>query len=484
MDRVIETTMAASDVRDAAQQLMREVDIFVKAEVKRKAADSESREMEEEYCEEDREALRKCREDRREEDRKNMSQRSSGSRSREGGGDKNKENGCDEDKNSESNSLNELKDKIRILQMQLKIQHIQALQTLNSEVVILQTQIFKELKALPFIVSIDSIFSYKLHKQNLSSNSTMKDTNENVIDFKLSLVTLLADIVDSTCNALKLEFTRFPYNTIAAAVDGGDDDIILKDHNIFKARRSLIEKHLSWMFIVLADGSCAKATLKSFFVTLINSISNNDNIETLYSYNDDNISMNPSIKLALFPDYRAKCLYLASMVDISAVHTILGIELQQRIEELLFEGKLSSTMSPITYSTTTVVTQINDSLVEQEHIEPHIDHSSVEDIDIEQININIIDITLEEKLCSIDVFDIDEEIYQHPDLIQTSTITIVDELESLPNDIISNNSNSSSSSEYQENISFVENKLKPQSNNIEKVIDNENIKPNIYNYAI
>ena len=61
--------MAAAEVRDVVQQLMKDVTKQERMEAKRRAAESESQHAEDEYCEEDREALRKCREERREEDR-------------------------------------------------------------------------------------------------------------------------------------------------------------------------------------------------------------------------------------------------------------------------------------------------------------------------------------------------------------------------------------------------------------------------------
>ena len=331
MDRVVETTMAASDVRDAVVQLLRDVDLMAKAEARRKAAESETHEMEEEYCEEDREALRKCREERREEDRRNYQ--------RQGGDSNNNNNGRKRDGNSEEdsgggsdehkacNSINDLKEKIRTLQMQLKVQHVQALQTLNSEVVILQTQIYQELKALPFVTSVESLFVNNKQKQRCSHAKHQQD----IIEFKASLFTLLAELIDSSCHALKTDVAR-SIHLLRHAVP-----FLESNDDLDRDRRSLIEKHFHWICIVFANGSSGKSRLETIITNLMSSVGSNSS---------SNSSMNANVvKLALLPDYRSKTLYLASMVDMEAVDAIVSIELQQRLDELFVEDKFLSSLS-------------------------------------------------------------------------------------------------------------------------------------------
>lgn len=327
--------MAASDVRDAVVQLLRDVDLMAKAEARRKAAESETHEMEEEYCEEDREALRKCREERREEDRRNYQRQGGDSNNNSNNGGKRDRNSEDDsgggsDEHKACNSINDLKEKIRTLQMQLKVQHVQALQTLNSEVVILQTQIYQELKALPFVTSIESLFVNNRQKQRCSHAKHQQD----IIEFKASLFTLLAELIDSSCHALKTDVARSIHLLRYAAPFLESNDDLDRD------RRSLIEKHFHWICIVFANGSSGKSRLETIITNLMSSVRGNNN------NNSDSSSMNANVvKLALLPDYRSKTLYLASMVDMEAVDAIVSIELQQRLDELFVEDKSLSSLS-------------------------------------------------------------------------------------------------------------------------------------------
>ena len=330
--------MAASDVRDAVVQLLRDVDVMTKVEARRKAAESETQEMEEDYCEEDREALRKCREERREEDRRNCQRQGGDSNNNNSGGkrDSSNEEGSDEHK-AGGNSINDLKEKIRTLQMQLKVQHVQALQTLNSEVVILQTQIYQELQALPFVTSIESLFV-----NNRQKRCSHAKHQQDIIEFKASLFTLLAELIDSSCHALKTDIARsihllrYAAPFLESTSDGGGLD---------RDRRSLIEKHFHWICIVFANGSSGKSRLETIITNVMSSIGSSSSSS----------SMNGNggvVKLALLPDYRSKTLYLASMVDMEAVDAIVNIELQQRLDELFVEDKFLSSSSSSSSSST------------------------------------------------------------------------------------------------------------------------------------
>lgn len=336
--------MAASDVRDQVALLMKDVERMERAEVKRRAAEQESRQAEDDYCEEDKEALRKCREDRREEDRQ---ARAGGGKPEEA---KDKESAKDK---AESGSLDDLKDKIRLLQVQLKVQHVQALQSMNSEVVLLQGQIIKELQALPFVTSVESLFTDSARMKKAASKTDDKD-------FKTSLLTLVADLIDSACHALR--------NDLLAPLPGSGSPTTPPSSPVKPVSpRTRLDSHLGWMRIVLADGSSfSKTHLDSVAAALAEqqqaatgvasaeeedasgnsehaddteSDLNSASAPAATSTEADPRSDDVSMRLALLPDYRAKTLYMASLVDIAAVHDIIGPQLLQRLEEILLEGK-------------------------------------------------------------------------------------------------------------------------------------------------
>lgn len=371
VDRIVETAMAASEVREVVIQLMKDVERQERAEVKRRAAEQESRQSEEDYCEEDREALRKCREDRRDEDRN--ARRGSPEEPKEAtkGGNK-----------PESGSLDDLKDKIRLLQVQLKVQHVQALQSMNSEVVLLQGQIMKELQALPFVTSMESLFtasSKKPAKGSAQGSTLAKEASRGgggdgagagagtgeERDYKTSLLTLVADLVDSACHALRNDLLDVHTNTSISTnnitpVDSTTDDnaaaaSVLAEKKAATTPQGLLDQHLGWMRIVLADGSAfSKAQLNAVVSALAAQAAGDaestvdidgtipsaaDGASSAPSNSAPTCEAEVSMRLALLPDYRAKTLYLASLVDLTAVQDIIGPQLLQRLEEILLEGK-------------------------------------------------------------------------------------------------------------------------------------------------
>jgi hypothetical protein len=337
VDRIVETAMAASDVREQVLLLLKEVERQERAEVKLRAMEQESRQAEDDFCEEDREALRKCREDRVREDRA----------ARRAASDEDEK----KEQSSKGDSLDDLKDKIRLLQVQLKVQHVQALQNMNSEVVLLQTQILKELQALPFVTSLDSLFVHNCASllkpraegaSKVDSKSTEEDAQSK--DFKTSLLTLVAELVDSACHSIRSDVLAASA-AVAANISTADKS---------QSPRELLDQHLGWMRIVLADGSTyCKTQLDAVVEALVEqqrSVGGSPTTEGASAASESSGQTSSagaatpqpeevSMRLALLPDYRAKALYLASLVDMATVQDILGPQLLQRLEEILLEGR-------------------------------------------------------------------------------------------------------------------------------------------------
>lgn len=288
---------------------------------------------------------------------------------------------------------------------------------MNSEVIQLQSSIIKELENLPFISNLDSIFTMSATEHNTVHNITSSGSGNNTsnsttntttsgsmgkdegkgLDFKTSLLTLVADLVDSACHAIRNDLIASSNTTNSSTTSsggvssstgnsGGNSDAT--DTNT--SPEFLLDRHLGWMRITLADGSTySKAQLDAVTRALAaqdNTTAASDTATTSSTAsatgsaetdstpsttNPNSTSNSSSIpiggsspsatevtqRLALLPDYRAKTLYLASLVDLTAVRDIIGPQLLQRLEEVMLEGRecISRAHIQATTSTTTSV---------------------------------------------------------------------------------------------------------------------------------
>ena len=102
------------------------------------------------------------------------------------------------------------------------MQHAQALQTMNSELVSLQQEMLRELAQLP----------QPLHSPTTTSDGSSPDLTP-------SLLSLLADFID--CSLM----------TIQKSIDQGTEASGQVDR---RALRKVVYSSLSWMDIVLGDG--------------------------------------------------------------------------------------------------------------------------------------------------------------------------------------------------------------------------------------
>ena len=143
--------------------------------------------------------------------------------------------------------------KVKALQMQLRLQNIQSMQTLNSSAVEMQSQLHAQL------ASIDI-------KAGLSPGAF-----ETYAD---SILTLIAEIIDGSCNGLHLECEG------GAVVD-------LESWNV------CTEKHLGWM------------------------------------------RLKPKLKIALLPDLRSRTLWFVAMAQIDSLRNIIMSELPGRLTDCL-----------------------------------------------------------------------------------------------------------------------------------------------------
>lgn len=334
VDRVVDTALAAADVSDLVHKIMQQTEAKIITDARRKAANKEMEQQEEDYCEEDREALRKCRAERMEE--QEQQRKAEQQRREKEKAEKKEEDGEGED--SAEKGLNDLKEKIRMLQVQLKVQHVQALQTMNSEVLTLQQQILQELKSIPFVTSVESLFTNEVNDKILAANVKIKKNSKNnggkALDYRSSVLSLVAEFLDGACTSLRNDLTENDESNewlLALAGKEAPD----------RSRRSLLHKHLSWVKIVLADGLSSNEVIESIseeFSLPEIPVQENGSNQVLDEENvKETGDKKVEVKLALLPDYRSKTLYLASLVDAGAVNSIIFDELKSRLREILTE---------------------------------------------------------------------------------------------------------------------------------------------------
>ena len=350
---------------------------------------------------------------------------------------------------------------------------------MNSEVIQLQSSIIKELENLPFISNLDNIFTMSATEHNTVHNNTTTSSGSTTntttsgsmgkdegkgLDFKTSLLTLVADLVDSACHAIRNDLIASSNTTNSSTTSsggvssstgnsGGNSDAT----DTSTSPESLLDRHLGWMRITLADGSTySKAQLDAVARALAaqdntTAASNTatssstaaatasaETDSTPSTTNPNSTSNSSSIpaggsspsatevtqRLALLPDYRAKTLYLASLVDLTAVRDIIGPQLLQRLEEVMLEGRECISRAHIQATTSTTTSVAPEPIVLTPH-DPSIEEYKDTDTDtirspptspttatttipVKDINLNDIDEDFADIDC--DIAAIDEEI--------------------------------------------------------------------------
>jgi hypothetical protein len=111
VDRVVENALSAALVCESTHNLISETEAQILNDAKKKAAQS-TLDEDEDYCEEDRELLRKFREDRQQQQEEPAKKSSCEE-------EKTQNAGSSDDIESGVKGLNDLKDKIRLLQVQV-----------------------------------------------------------------------------------------------------------------------------------------------------------------------------------------------------------------------------------------------------------------------------------------------------------------------------------------------------------------------------
>ena len=170
------------------------------------------------------------------------------------------------------------------------MQHAQALQSLNGEVVALQSQLLAELRGLP--AAADSLFPAGQ-------------------GFRSSLLSLVADFLDSSLLALAADLRALPCGDTCSGAPAGPEV------------EQLLRRHLQWL-----DVAWTQRGEEDLWTALLD--------DALPAP----VPRSVRVQVALLPDPRGKTLFLASLVDPKALRALLADELRLRLRELLGQPHL------------------------------------------------------------------------------------------------------------------------------------------------
>lgn len=308
-------------------------------------------------------------------------------------------------------SVDGLRDKIKNLQIQLRAQHIQAIQSMNSETRQLQRQLQTQLYEMVTetimldkgrTTNIGSTTSVEVNLQTSNLSNFTAANTFNTPPLRESLLSLLADFVDSSCNTLRdeIQSQESITQTIEISVPG---DI---SQNSSSKLQKILSQHLGWMTALAPtdDFPTSHELLRNesnvmMTATAVEPVNESSSISTQSSSKSTIFTKQPSMididesipveindtcqegsdkenhtlnsrnttfpcatacrgvqdvnniqeyvekpRLALLPDIRSKVLWLSSLVDSRAVEELVSIELSCRLRECvkIFDEEPSS----------------------------------------------------------------------------------------------------------------------------------------------
>lgn len=275
-EKCVDAALSAANLFSIGQSIVEAGEVEAVAEAKREAAKQE-REME--YCEEDRVFMaEKSRRDREEASRQAEAQYEA-QRKKE------------EEEEKDIGSVEVLRVKIRSLQVQLRIQNVQALQNLNRETRVIQKQLQQQLKSI-LVDSSSSEISQEAPRKASSQYQSLRP----------SILSLIADFIDTACCSLR-------------------EDLMIHEAP-FLSICPLIEKHLGWLRVTALDSAVNSSRVDSNDPA--------DDSDTPLSSTESH-----SVKLALLPDFRSKAVWLCSIVDSAGVQSIVSNELHSKLSETI-----------------------------------------------------------------------------------------------------------------------------------------------------
>jgi len=325
--------MTAAELCGVSGEIIKQADEEIREEAKRAAA---AKEDENHYSEEDKAELAEVRKKQREEMCK-----------------QNTEELEKEEEKQNDDSIENLKDQIKSLQVQLRVQHVQALHSLNGEAREIQKKLQQELIDVANATSIDQVDT-NVHRHRKDGSYT---------DFKASLISLIADFIDCSCNNLRSD------------IQSMGSESSLTDAKPF------LRKHLGWMISLVgnqlveeneADADAEKNEVEDKNIdelithddidlnikvdeecSIIDEnqsnveskdisdcacdTNTNDQVNTEEDTKEKKMKNLKSIRLALLPDFRSKVLWISALLDETNISSIINNELSARLTHILDE---------------------------------------------------------------------------------------------------------------------------------------------------
>lgn len=216
------------------------------------------------------------------------------------------------------------------------LQQISALQTMNAETVSLQDNILQELQSVSLLVP-------NKREAPVSSNDASSSSNKSKIQgvsgaVTESVVSLVAEMLDASLAQFRQQYQQHRPSLL---VDACYDDFVLRARIDLDWVTEQLTRQLVWCLdVVLSDHShlklrhlLEKSELLPTTSSAAPSAKSAGGVED--KEKSDGKVMVP--KVALLPDYRAKTLYLASVLDLTAVQDLLFTELPQKLQEIFTE---------------------------------------------------------------------------------------------------------------------------------------------------
>lgn len=398
--QALDTSMLAStqchQLREKLAEMLQEVQLKVLLQAKKEVEEANEFMEESELCEEDREALRQAR----------FNTYHGCAASKESAEDKSAQKNAEEDPSNADESDEErevapdtksmqdeddvfadLKNKIKMLQAQLSLQQVQALQTLNAEALSLRSQILQEISQIPLMPELPQLLveNCKAFRektgQSILAGAGQSAKSQASADMKEALLSLLAECLDGAINSLRNELlSTATNNTITDSLRGkrninqssgssssslcsspttstrrmfqdpaerakqqqifdeifnsGDKSVEDESTTELQAVKKALESHFYWLKVELADGTEGIQYFNAL-ETQLDSLTDSGKKPNESDLNTSSDEKRKVLKLALPTDYRSKLLWFASLVDKNAVKDILGQELLSKMKETI-----------------------------------------------------------------------------------------------------------------------------------------------------
>ena len=327
--------MTAAELCGVSGEIIKQADDEIREEAKRAAA---AKEDENHYSEEDKAELAEVRRKQREE----MCKQNTDEFEKE------------QEEKQNDDSIENLKDQIKSLQVQLRVQHVQALHSLNGEAREIQKKLQQELIDVANATSIDQV----------DTNVQSRHKKDGHTDFKASLISLIADFIDCSCNNLRSDiqsmgsesnnnadakpFLRKHLGWMISLVGNQLVEENESDNNADAEKSEVEDKNIDDLIthddidlnIKADEDSIIDENLSNVESKDINNCDCDTNIEGQVAAEDTKekkLKNLKSIRLALLPDFRSKVLWISALLDESNISNIINNELSARLNHILDE---------------------------------------------------------------------------------------------------------------------------------------------------